>query len=102
MYGYTNTSPSACRRWSVQYENMITDTENQIRQILTHCGLAFEPQCLKFHENKRAVRTASSEQVRQPINSKGMQQWRNFEEYLGPLKSSLGEVTLKRFAAYLG
>jgi len=84
----------------VQYEDMVQNTEDQVRRLLTHCGLPFEEQCLKFYENKRAVRTASSEQVRQPINNKGIQQWRHFETYLEPLKESLGEKTLQRFALW--
>lgn len=85
----------------MQYENVVQDTEQQIRRLLAHCGLEFEEQCLSFYANKRAVRTASSEQVRQPIYNKGMQQWREFEEYLEPLKTALGEQTLQRFASFL-
>jgi tetratricopeptide (TPR) repeat protein len=85
----------------MQYENMVQDTETQIRRLLAHCGLAFEQQCLTFFANKRAVRTASSEQVRQPIYTAGMQQWRHFETHLKPLKQALGERTLGRFAQYL-
>jgi len=84
----------------VQYENLVQNTEQQVRQILAHCNLAFENNCLKFYENKRAVKTASSEQVRQPINSKGMVQWKNFEVYLQPLAKILGEQTLKRFSKW--
>ena len=84
----------------IQYENLIQDTENQIRQLLHHCGLPFQASCLNFHANKRAVRTASSEQVRQPINTKGMEQWRHFDAFLTPLKEALGEQTLKRFAQW--
>jgi tetratricopeptide (TPR) repeat protein len=106
---YYNTYLSMMDHWDrvlpgkvlrVQYENLVQDTENQIRQLLTHCGLDFEQQCLNFHQNKRAVRTASSEQVRQPINQKGMQQWRNFEKYLGPLRQALGSETLERFSQW--
>jgi len=85
----------------MQYEEMVQDTENQIKRLLAHCKLPFEEQCLEFYKNKRAVRTASSEQVRQPINTKGMQQWKNFESYLSPLKEALGEQTLKRFEKWL-
>ena len=87
--------------YRVQYENMVQDTEQQIRALLNHCGLEFEQTCLDFHKNKRAVRTASSEQVRQPINNKGMQQWINFEHHLTALKQALGEKTLLRFKQYL-
>ena len=76
----------------VLYERMVEDTETEVRRLLTHCGLPFEPACLRFYENERAVRTASSEQVRSPIYREGMEQWRHFEPWLGPLKESLGAV----------
>ena len=57
-----------------------------MRRLLDYLGLPFEPACLAFHENKRAVRTASSEQVRRPINRDGLDQWRPFEPWLGPLQ----------------
>ena len=76
----------------VLYEDLIEDTEGQVRRLLGHCRLPFEPRCLSFHENERAVRTASSEQVRQPIFRTGVDQWRHYEPWLGPLKSALGEV----------
>jgi len=85
----------------MQYEEMVQDTENQVKRLLSHCGLPFEKQCLEFYKNKRAVRTASSEQVRQPINTRGMQQWKHFEKHLSPLKEALGEQTLNRFAKWL-
>ena len=84
----------------VQYEEMVLNTEQQVKRILAHCGLSFETECLKFYQNKRAVRTASSEQVRQPINNKGLEQWRKFDSHLSPLKSALGEETLTRFAKW--
>jgi len=76
----------------VQYEDMVADTENQIRRLLDYCGLEFEEQCLRFYETKRAVRTPSSEQVRQPVYTEGLEQWRNYEKHLGPLKEALGPV----------
>jgi predicted Zn-dependent protease len=76
----------------VLYERMVEDTETEVRRLLAHCGLPFEPACLRFYENERAVRTASSEQVRSPIYREGMDQWRHFEPWLGPLKESLGAV----------
>ena len=85
----------------MQYEQVVQDTEQQVRRMLAHCGLQFEPQCLSFYSNKRAVRTASSEQVRQPIYQQGRQQWQQFEAQLEPLKHALGEATLQRFAQYL-
>ncbi len=80
----------------VQYEDMVRDTESEIRRLLSYCGLEFEEQCLRFYETKRAVRTPSSEQVRQPVYDKGLEQWRNYDEHLGPLKCALGPV-LERY-----
>ncbi len=76
----------------VFYEKMVEDTEAEVRRLLAHCGLPFEEACLKFYENERAVRTASSEQVRQPIFREGMEQWRHYERCLEPLKVALGSV----------
>ena len=76
----------------VQYENMVADTENQVRQLLDYCGLEFEEQCLRFYETERAIRTPSSEQVRQPVYTQGLEQWRNFDAHLGPLKEALGPL----------
>lgn len=79
------------RVYRVIYERMIEDPEAQIRALLDHCGLPFEAACLSFHENDRAVRTASSEQVRRPIFKDAVEHWQNFESNLGPLKQALGE-----------
>jgi tetratricopeptide (TPR) repeat protein len=76
----------------VFYERMVEDTEGEVRRLLEYCGLPFEEGVLRFHENQRAVRTASSEQVRQPIFRDGLEQWRHFDSWLGPLKSALGPV----------
>jgi len=76
----------------VIYEAMVDDTEAQLRRLLAHCNLPFEDQCLRFYETKRAVRTASSEQVRQPIFRDGVDQWRHFDPWLDPLKRALGPV----------
>jgi tetratricopeptide (TPR) repeat protein len=76
----------------VNYEDMVADSEKQIRRVLEYCGLAFEEGCLRFYETERAVRTPSSEQVRQPVYSHGLEQWRNFEAHLGPLKAALGPL----------
>ena len=76
----------------VQYEEMVSDTENQIRMLLEYCGLEFEEACLRFYETDRAIRTPSSEQVRQPIYTKGVEQWRNYEAHLDPLKEALGPL----------
>jgi predicted Zn-dependent protease len=74
----------------VIYEDLIEDTEAQVRRLLDHLGLPFEPACLTFYETDRAVRTVSSEQVRRPIFRDGLDQWRNYEPWLGPLKDALG------------
>ena len=74
------------------YETLIDDTEAQVRRLLDHCGLPFEDACLRFYENERAVRTASSEQVRRPIFRDGMDHWRHYEPWLEPLKAALGPV----------
>ena len=76
----------------VLYENMVEDTEGEVRRLLDYCGLPFEEAVLRFHENQRAVRTASSEQVRQPIFQEGVDHWRHFEPWLAPLKEALGDV----------
>jgi tetratricopeptide (TPR) repeat protein len=76
----------------VQYEEMVADTENQVRRMLDHCGLEFEESCLQFHKTDRAVRTASSEQVRQPIYKGALEHWRNYETHLDELKEALGPV----------
>lgn len=67
---------------TVQYEDLVTDTEHQVRRLLAHCGLEFEEDCLAFYRNERPVRTASSEQVRQPIYKSGLVHWKNFEKHL--------------------
>jgi len=82
--------PSRVHR--VIYEAMVDDTEAQVRALLAHCGLEFEPACLEFHKTERAVRTASSEQVRRPIFREGTQGWQGFEPWLGPLKAALGNT----------
>ena len=73
----------------VQHEDVVNDLEGSVRRLLDHCGLPFEPACVEFHKTRRSVRTPSSEQVRQPISSDGVDQWRNFEPWLGPLKEVL-------------
>jgi Tfp pilus assembly protein PilF len=76
----------------VIYEQMVDDTEAQVRALLAYLGLPFEEACLRFWENDRAVRTASSEQVRRPIFRDGADQWKLFDAHLGPLKAALGPV----------
>jgi tetratricopeptide (TPR) repeat protein len=74
----------------VIYEDLVEDTEGQVRRLLDHCGLPFEPACLRFYENDRPVRTVSSEQVRRPIFREGLDLWKAYEPWLGPLKAALG------------
>ncbi len=74
----------------VIYEDLVADTEARVRALLAFCGLDFEPACLRFWETQRAVRTVSSEQVRRPIFTEGLEQWRNYEPWLAPLKAALG------------
>jgi hypothetical protein len=76
----------------VIYERMVEDTEAEVRGLLDYCGLEFEPACLEFHKTERAVRTASSEQVRQPIYRGATDEWRPYEPFLDPLKDALGPV----------
>src|SRR5450755_54949 len=76
----------------VIYESMVEDTESEVRKLLEYCGLPFEAGCLRFYENERAVRTASSQQVRRPIFREGVDHWRHYEPWLDPLKDALGPV----------
>lgn len=74
----------------VQHEDVVADVETQVRRILDYCGLPFESACVDFHHTRRAIRTPSSEQVRQPIYQTGLEQWRHYESFLEPLKAALG------------
>jgi hypothetical protein len=76
----------------VQYEDVVADLETQARRIIAHCNLEFEPNCLNFHQTKRAVRTASSEQVRQPLYKSAVAHWRHYDQDLTELKSALGSI----------
>ncbi len=80
----------------VQHEDLVSDPEVHIRRLLDQCGLPFEAACLNFHQTRRSVRTASAEQVRQPIYSSGIGYWRHFEQELQPLRQALGDC-LERF-----
>ncbi len=79
----------------IQHEDVVDDLEGCVRRLLDFCRLEFEPQCLAFHENKRSVRTASSEQVRQALYRDGLDQWRNFEPWLEPLRDALGDALVR-------
>ncbi len=76
----------------VIYEQLVDDFETEVRRLLAHCGLPFDERCLKFFENDRAVRTASSEQVRRPIYRDAVEHWRHYEPWLAPLERALGPV----------
>jgi tetratricopeptide (TPR) repeat protein len=76
----------------VCYEDLVRDLEGEVRRLLDYCGLPFEAQCLRFHETRHIAQTVSSEQVRQPLYTQGIEQWRNFEPWLGPLKEALGDL----------
>ena len=78
--------------FSVNYEAVVANLETNVQELLDYCGLPMEEQCLRFHETERAVNTASSEQVRQPIYSSAVAYWRHFEEHLQPLKDALGDL----------
>ncbi|HTQ13601.1 MAG TPA: sulfotransferase [Rhizomicrobium sp.] len=90
MAHYDKVLPGAVHR--VFYEDLVADPEAGTRRLLEFCGLPFEEGCLRFYENARAVRTASSEQVRRPIFADAVEHWQNFEPWLGPLKDALGQV----------
>jgi predicted Zn-dependent protease len=81
----------------VQYEELVGDPEANIRRLLEHCGLDFEPACLNFHATQRSVRTASAEQVRQPLYTSAVGYWKHFAKELEPLRASLGDC-IGRFA----
>jgi tetratricopeptide (TPR) repeat protein len=76
----------------VHHEDLVNDLEGNVRRLLDYCELEFEPACVEFHKTKRSVRTASSEQVRQPIYREGLEQWRHYEAWLGPLRAALGDA----------
>jgi tetratricopeptide (TPR) repeat protein len=79
----------------VHHEDVVDDLERSVRLILDFCELPFEPACVEFHRTERSIRTASSEQVRQPIFREGLDQWRNFEAWLGPLRETLGDALVR-------
>jgi tetratricopeptide (TPR) repeat protein len=81
----------------VMHEDVVDDLETQVRRLLEFCGLPFEEACLEFHRTERSIKTPSSEQVRQPIYTKGLDYWRQYEPWLDPLKAALGEDVRQRF-----
>lgn len=78
----------------VQHEDVVEDLEGQVRRMLDFCQLPFEQNCVDYHKTERSIRTPSSEQVRRPISRSGLDQWRNYEPYLDPLKEALGPELL--------
>ncbi len=92
------------RVYRVHYERLVAEPEAEVRRILEHCGLPFEEQCLRFYDTARTVMTISAEQVRRPIYSEGVDQWRKFEPWLGPLAAALGPLAAEypSFAAAAG
>jgi hypothetical protein len=74
------------------YEQLVADPETEIRRLLEYLELPFEEECLAFYNNRRAVSTVSSEQVRSPIYTEALEHWRHYEPWLGPLKTALGPV----------
>ena len=76
----------------VIHERLVEDFEPEVRRLLDHAGVGFEPECLEFHRATRPVRSASAEQVRRPVNRDGVDQWRAFEPWLGPLRGALGDA----------
>ncbi len=90
MAAFDVVQPGAVHR--VIYERMVADTRGEVERLLAYIGLDFEEQCLAFWQNKRAVRTASSEQVRTPIFTDAVNHWQHFERYLTPLIDSLGDI----------
>jgi len=79
----------------VQHEDVVADLEGSVRRILAFCELEFEPQCIEFYKTERSVRTASSEQVRQPISREGLDHWKHFEPWLEPLKLALADALIR-------
>jgi len=90
MAAFDRAMPGRVHR--VIYERMVADTAGEVQRLLDYCRLPFENACLAFWQNDRAVRTASSEQVRQPIFTDAVDHWKHFEPWLGPLVDTLGSV----------
>jgi Flp pilus assembly protein TadD len=84
------------RVMDLQYEDLVADLEEQVRRLLDYCNLPWEDACLKYHESRRVIRSASSEQVRQPLYRDALNRWRNYERYLQPLLKALGPLQFGR------
>jgi hypothetical protein len=76
----------------VHYENVVDNLETEARRLIAHCGLEWDDACLAFHKNRRTVRTASQQQVRQPIYNRSVGRWKRYEKHLGPLIEALEPV----------
>ncbi len=76
----------------VHYEQTVDDLETQVRRILDFCELPFEQSCIDFYQTERAIKTASSEQVRQPIYKGALGTWRRYEQFLGLWQEQLGDI----------
>jgi hypothetical protein len=98
---YYKTYVDLMRHWNlvlpgrilrVCYEDLVENLEQSVRRLLQFCHLSFEPACLEFYKSDRSISTASSEQVRQPLFREGLSQWKNYEQWLGPLKLHLDKA----------
>ncbi|QYE34627.1 sulfotransferase [Polymorphobacter sp. PAMC 29334] len=90
MDHFDAAQPGAIHR--LDHEALVADSEREVRRLLDYCGLDFDPACLRFWETERAIRTPSSEQVRRPISAAGLDQWRVYDQWLGPLREALGPL----------
>jgi hypothetical protein len=90
MEHFETVAPGRVHR--IHYERLVGDFEPVVRGLLEYCGLPFDEACLRFNENQRAVRTASSEQVRQPLYTQGIGSWRPYQAWLEPLEAALGDA----------
>lgn len=80
------------RIYHARHERVVEDLEGEVRRVLAHLGLPFDPACLRFHENPRPVHTPSAQQVRKPVNRDGLDRWRDYEPWLAPLKNEVGMI----------
>jgi hypothetical protein len=94
MAHWDTVLPGAVLR--VQHEDVLDDLEGQVHRMLEYLGLPFEQGCIDFHQTERAVRTASSEQVRQPITKTSVDLWRHYQSHLQPLKDALENTAMER------
>ena len=90
MRHFDGVQPGMVHR--IIYDDLVDDIEGEVRRLLDYLGLPFDPACLDFHANERAVHTISAGQVRKPINRDGIGQWKPYEQWLGPLRDALGDT----------